>query len=104
MASKKETKTKKATAEEFGKITTSADLKIFLQTILDKMKDENTAAIYAVSAMNYVLNIPQVYELLSNENRELARDIWLRIKQSGIHLKNPPLLFSEDELGAEVSS
>lgn len=100
MAPKKEAKSAKAKnpAEElegFGKIASAADLKAFLQTILDKMKEDSAAAIYVVSAMNFVLNIPQVYEFLNNENRELARDIWLRLKQSGFQVKHPPLLFGE---------
>lgn len=98
MAGKKETKVaKKAVGEEFGKIATPADLKAFLQSILDKMKDEGLAGIYTASAMNFVLNLPQAYELLNNENRELARDIWLRLKQTGFQIKNPPLLFSETD-------
>jgi hypothetical protein len=51
--------------------------------------------------MNFVLNLPNIYNLLDNENKELARDIWLRIKQSGMQLRNPPMLFQpeEDSLG-----
>ena len=102
MAVKKEAKAPKAKSasgdiDSFGKIASAADLKNFLQTILDKLKEESAASIYAASAMNFVLNLPQVYEFLSNENRELARDIWLRLKQSGLQLRNPPLLFSEGD-------
>lgn len=105
MAPKKEGKPPKAGAaksattevDEFGKITTASDLKNFLQTVLDRMKEETAPAIYVTSAMNHVLNLPEVYSLLNNENRELARDIWLRLKQAGVQLRNPPLLFEEGD-------
>lgn len=107
MAGKKDAKAAKPKnpteeLEGLGKISSAADLKSFLQGVLDKMKEENgAAAIYVVSAMNYVLNIPQVYDYLNNENRELARDIWLRLKQSGFQVKNPPILFGETDGAAE---
>ena len=101
MAAKKEsktTKTKTATSEVegSGKITTTAELKTFLTNMLDKVKEDAAPAIYIASAMNHVLNIPDIYTLLDNECRELARDTWLRLKASGFQVKNPPLLFGED--------
>ena len=78
-------------------IKTSSDLKEFLTALRDKMSDQAAAPIYALSAMNYVLNLPEIYSLLDNETKELARDVWLRIKQSGLQIKNPPLLFGQEE-------
>lgn len=106
MKTKKEPKktTPKASqtdGEGFGSIASKEDLKAFLVGIRDKMTDQSAAPIYAVSAMNFALNLPTIYTLLDNENKEIARDIWLRIKQSGMQLRNPPLLFQpeEDSLG-----
>ncbi|MCB0332212.1 MAG: hypothetical protein KDD55_01865 [Bdellovibrionales bacterium] len=78
-------------------ISTAKDLKEYLFTIRDRMTEGVAAPINALSAMNYILNVPEITSLLNKENKELARDIWLRIKQSGVQLKNPPLLFSADE-------
>ena len=78
-------------------IATSADLKVFLQNIRDKMTEEVAAPIYAMSAMNRVLNLPRIYELLDNDNKEIARDIWLRLKQCGLQIRIPPLLFGAEE-------
>ena len=99
---KKETNSKDknsntAEPEDFGTITTKKELKSFLLNIRDKIEDESAAPVYCVTAMNYVLNIPKIYELLDKENKEIARDIWLRLKSVGIQLKNPPLLFSPEE-------
>lgn len=78
-------------------ITTAADLKAFLQSVRDKMTEEVAAPIYAMSAMNRVLNMSNIYDLLDNDNKEIARDIWLRLKQAGMQLHTPPLLFSAEE-------
>lgn len=78
-------------------IVTKTDLKNFLLNIRDKMTEQVAAPIYAASAMNQVLNMPEVYDLLDKTNKEIARDIWLRLKQAGMQVRNPPMLFSADE-------
>ena len=102
MTEKKKKTTKKntesaASPEQFGSISSRKELKTFLTNVRDKISDEVAAPVYSMGAMNYVLNLPDIYSLLDSQNKEIARDIWLRLKQSGLELRNPPLLFSEDE-------
>jgi hypothetical protein len=80
-----------------GQIASKEDLKQFLNSIRDKMQEQAAASIFAVSAVHHVLSLPNIYSILDNENKEIARDIWLRLKQSGMQLRNPPLLFRPDE-------
>ena len=88
----------------FGTITTKADLKAFLANVVDKMSDQVAAPIYAMAAMQHVFNLPNIYELLDKTNREVARDIWLRLKQSGMQVRNPPMIFSSEEDGTPEQS
>lgn len=104
-AKKKEKETKnKATAVEkkeemtSSQLTTAEELKSFLNGIRDKMSEGSAAPIYAMTAMNYIMNETSIYKLLTEENKEIARDIWLRLKHAGIQLKNPPLLFGTEGL------
>jgi len=83
--------------ERFGDISTKVELKAFLLNVRDKMAEGVSAAIYGMSAINFVLNLPDIHGMLDNDNKELARDIWLRLKQAGVQLRNPPMLFSADE-------
>jgi hypothetical protein len=85
-------------------IKTKAHLKAFLNNIRDRITDNGAAPIYAMSAMNHVMTLPAIYDLLDNENKEIARDIWLRIKQSGLQVRMPSLLFSADEIEARAST
>ncbi len=107
MKGKKEIKAKTGKGTEngaseeqaFGTISTRADLKGFLLNIRDKMAEETAAPIYALSAMNHLMTLPEIYGLIDNENKEIARDIWLRLKQAGLQLRNPPLFFTAEPAG-----
>jgi hypothetical protein len=102
MAAKKDNKSTKSKSAEasatatFGAITNASELKTFLTAVLDKLKEDPTSCMYATSALKYALGLQDIYKLLDNENRELARDTWLRIKSTGLQVKNPPLLFPEE--------
>ena len=79
-------------------ITSAKALKEFLQGLKNKMSAEESAAIFVLSAMNYVLNLPNIYDILNKENKEIARDLWLRLKAAGLDLTAPPALFTPEEL------
>lgn len=83
--------------EKIGEISSAAELKAFLLSVRDRLVEGSIPAIYALTAMNHVMSLQLVYSCLDNENKELARDIWLRIKQSGMQVCNPPMLFSPEE-------
>ena len=85
-------------AEVMGPVSTKSELKKYLQRIRDRMGEEVAAPIFAMAALNQILCMPTIYTLLDNENKEIARDIWLRLKKSGMQLRNPPMLFAADEL------
>ncbi len=85
-------------------ISSKTELKSFLQLIKERMDEESAAPIYVVTAMNHALNTPDVYQFLDPENKELARDIWLRVVQSGLHVRVPPLLFSAEEEASLATS
>lgn len=79
-----------------GEITTNAALKTFLQSLLDRMEDSQVAPIFAFSAINHLLSKSEFLPLFCTETKELARDIWLRVKQSGLQVRNPVFLFGSE--------
>ena len=82
-----------------GPILSKSDLKVFLLNVSDRLADGTGPIIHVTSAMNHVLNLEGIYEFLDNENKELARDIWLRVKKAGVHMHSPPMLFGPEEDG-----
>jgi hypothetical protein len=83
-----------------GEISTPDDLKTFLRTVLDKMSDDQSAPVYSLSLMNHLMNRPDMYRLFDKESKELARDLWLRLKASGVQIRNPPFLFTPESSGS----
>ena len=93
-------------SEELGvaMITNKAELKNFLLSIKEKLGSHAAPPIHAVTAIQHVFNLPGIYELLDKSNRELAREIWIKLKHGGLQLKNPPMLFGAEEVIAEQSN
>ena len=88
---------KKNSSDSETPINSKASLKEFLLNVRDKLADGSAAPVYAFTALNHVMNLPDIYSLLSKENKEIARDIWLRLKQAGIQVNTPPMLFASEE-------
>lgn len=84
-------------AEAMEQITSREDLKCFLAMVSQKMDQEQSPPIYVLTLMNHLMNLPNIYDCLDEENKETARAIWLRMKQQGMQLRNPPMLFGEDQ-------
>lgn len=89
-----------ATPVTVEEIKSVSELKEFLLSIKNQLNEKVAPPIYALTAMNYIFNQEKVYDLFDNDNRELAREIWLALQQSGLHLRKPPLLFAEDDPSA----
>jgi hypothetical protein len=111
MNKKKEPKSKAGSTKVAGElsdvsptISSKAELKAFLNLVKERIEDDSAAPIYAVSAMNYALNTAQIYDYLDAENKELARDVWLRISQSGLRVRVPMMLFSAEEEAAMMAA
>ena len=79
-------------------IGSAEDLHAYLRLIQTKMEDESTPPVFCLASLNWALNTPKIYEYLNEANRELARELWLRIKQSGVRIRAPRLLFSAEEM------
>lgn len=78
-------------------ITTKKDLKDFLTLIVEKLEDESCPLIYAMGALNYVLSLSNIYEIMSDDSRELAKQVWQRLHRAGLHATKPGLIFTEQE-------
>jgi hypothetical protein len=102
MKGKKENKSKEneaATKEvkEVSQIASKADLKAFITEVHEKMLKDQAAPVFAMAAMQQVMSLENVYDLLDNQSKEILQEIWVKLTQSGFHLRKPPLLFGESE-------
>jgi hypothetical protein len=102
MKAKKENKSKESDntskeSKEVSQIATKADLKAFITDVHDKMLKDQAAPVFAMAAMQQVMSLENVYDLLDNQSKEILQEIWVKLSQSGFHLRKPPLLFGESE-------
>ncbi|MCB0310903.1 MAG: hypothetical protein KDD42_06700 [Bdellovibrionales bacterium] len=91
-----------ADGHDLDSIKNKAELKDFLTTVRDKMSVNAAPAVHVLAAMQYVFELSNIYDLLDKNNKELARDIWLRLRKAGVQLKSPAILFSAEEVAADV--
>lgn len=102
MKGKKDTKAKEHDTsdkeiKEIAQITTKADLKAFITEVHEKVLKEQAAPIFAMAAMQQILTLEKIYDLLDSQSKEILQEIWVKLSQSGFHLRKPPLLFGESE-------
>jgi hypothetical protein len=80
-----------------NQISTRADLLAFISDVRDKLLKEEAAPIFAMTAMQQVMSLDAIYDLLDKETKEILQEIWVKLAQSGFHLRKPPLLFGDGE-------
>jgi len=70
------------------------ELLVFLLNVRDKLVEGVATPIYGMAAIKCLMGLDELYGIIDEEVRELARDIWLRLENAGLQLKRPPLLFT----------
>jgi len=83
-----------AKKEKYTDITTTKKLNSFFKGIDTDLTNGDVAAVYAMTALNHVLNISNISDLLDDSNLKLGQDIWNKCKLAGFNLEDPAILFS----------
>jgi len=96
-AKSKETEETMKDGSELSQITNKGELKAFITDVRDRLLKDQAAPIFAMAAMQQVMNLDTIYDLLDNQNKEILQEIWVKLSQSGFNLRKPPLLFGDAE-------
>jgi len=99
MKNKKDTKSKEAAeaTKEAVSISSKAELRTFITDVHDRLMKDQAAPIFAMSAMQQVMSLDNIYDLLDGQNKEILQEIWVKLSQAGLNLRRPPLLFGDGE-------
>ncbi|MCX6114054.1 MAG: hypothetical protein NTV65_02400 [Proteobacteria bacterium] len=102
MKTKKESKNKECgepmkDTKESVQLTNKAELRAFITDVRDRLLKDQAAPIFAMAAMQQVMNLDDIYDLLDNQSKEILQEIWVKLSQAGFHLRKPPLLFGDGE-------
>ena len=72
---------------------TREELASYIAEIARRLVATDDAALHSMLALNRIMRTPGIESVLDSDLKEQARDLWVKIKSTGIHLDNPPLLF-----------
>jgi hypothetical protein len=82
---------------DISSISNKSELKAFITDVRDRLLKDQAAPIFAMAAIQQVMNLDTIYELLDNQSKEILQEIWVKLAQSGFNLRKPPLLFGDAE-------
>ncbi|MCB0345747.1 MAG: hypothetical protein KDD66_11565 [Bdellovibrionales bacterium] len=72
---------------------TKKELQAFISDVSAQVADHNLPSIHTMIALDHALRVSNVRDILDEELKAQARDLWTKIKSSGLHLSDPPILF-----------
>ena len=100
------TEAKDVAAEEERKAYTREDVQAFLSEIAERVISSNNAYLHSVLALDHLLREPNAAELFDGDLKEQARDLWVKLKATGLQLNDPPVLFGipEDFINGDVAA
>ena len=83
--------------QEKQKKFTKKHIRAYLADIEEQVVGSDTAYLPSVIALNEILREPNADTLLDRDLKNQMRDLWVKLKSTGIQLSDPPLLFGLPE-------
>lgn len=78
---------------EVLQIGSKKELREYVANIEKRVVEKAGADIAALVAINHILRMPNVEELVDPEIKSQIKDLWIKLKATGITVEDPPLLF-----------
>ena len=78
---------------ESKKVYTREEIVVYLTEIAKKVLDTKSSYLHSMLALNELLRLPNAGELFTGDLKDQARDLWLKLKSTGIQINDPPILF-----------
>ncbi len=80
-------------APDFSKYTRE-DIVAFLNEISQNIVASSSSYFHSMLALNTLLRLPHARTVFDKELVDQARDLWVKLRSTGLHLTDPPLLFA----------
>lgn len=84
------------------KLYTKEELKGFICDIETQIVENNVPTIHAMLALNHIMHSANAHEIVDDAMKQQLRDIWSKVKASGLHIADPPSLFGIPPLPEEI--
>ena len=72
---------------------TKEEVMAFVKDIELKLVGGTAANLHSVVAINRIMRASNINELLDSDLKERIKDIWIKLKSTGIQLLDPPIIF-----------
>ena len=73
---------------------TKRELQNFIDELSKQIVQPKPAYLHLIIALNHILRQEDVAVVLDLQMKEQLKDIWLKLKSTGVQLNDPPLLFN----------
>lgn len=83
---------------------TKGEVEAFLAEISRRIVESPNSYMHALLALNHLLRLPNAREILDEDLKEQMRDIWKKLRSTGLQLNDPPILFGVGELNTEADN
>ena len=94
----------KANAETKSQTMTKKEVKTYLADISEKLAEAELPHLHTLVALDRLFRLPNAREIFDEDLSSQAKQLWHKLKASGIDLTDPPLLFGTDNLKDEMSN
>lgn len=84
-------------SQEKQKQVSKEEIEQYLGDIEEKVINSNGAYLHSIIALNQILRLPGVEQLLDAKMKERIHDVWLKLKSLGVQVMDPPMLFGLPE-------
>lgn len=75
------------------KVYTRAEVQEVLDEIAKRFVASGSAYMHSMLLLNHILRLPNASEIFDDGLKDQAKDLWLKVKSTGLQLTDPPLLF-----------
>lgn len=72
---------------------TKDEVVAFVKEIELKLVGATGANLHSIVALNKIFRAANINEVLDNELKERIKDLWIKLKSTGIQLIDPPIIF-----------
>ena len=76
-----------------AQVSTKKDVQDILESVSRRLMESHTSHLHSILMLNTVLRLPNASELLDEKLKAQAKDLWTKLKGTGLQLVDPPLLF-----------
>ena len=81
------------TTVETSREISKEELQKTLEIIASSVVTSQSSYIQSMILLDHMLRLPNAREIFDAELKEQARDLWVKMKSTGLQLNDPPILF-----------